>query len=118
MPGQQLAPPYPPYPVPARPQRSGMAIVGFCLGLATVVIGIALTWVGTIMGIAGLIFSLVGLSETSYRSRIPGGPRTGRIFAIFGAVLSLVGITGSIALLIYVLMHLADFGITLPERTR
>lgn len=112
--------PVPPYAAPiATPQRSRAAVAGFCLGLATVIIGWALTWVGTIIGVCGLVFSLIGLRETGRRAALLGNPRFGRGLAIAGAILSLIGIALSLALLIYILTHLADFGIVWPaERTR
>jgi len=126
-PPQQGLPLYPPplYPPPQYPhplvpgtpfsQRSGMATAGFCLGLATVIIGIALTWLGTIIGLCGLIFSLIGLRETGLRARLAGGPRTGRGLAIAGVVLSVLGMIGSVVLLVYILQNAARFGIQLPR---
>lgn len=118
-----LPPAYLPYPLvpgiaPPRSVRSGMATAGFWVGLVSIVPGVLLTWVGTIIGITGLIFSLIGLNETRRNAHPAGGTRTGRTLAIWGAILSLVGIALSLAFLIYVLNHLADFGIVLPERTR
>lgn len=92
-----------------------MATAGFCLGLATVIIGIALTWLGTIIGLCGLIFSLIGLRETGLRARLPDGPRTGRGLAIAGTVLSVIGMIGSVVLLVYILQNADRFGIQLPR---
>lgn len=108
-------PSYPLMPGMPFPQRSRMATTGFCLGLATVVFGIILTWLGTIMGVCGLIFSLIGLRETDLHTRLAGGPRTGRGLAIAGVILSVVGIIGSIALLVYILQNADRFGIQLPR---
>ncbi len=111
--------PYPLMPSSVAPRQSGKATAGFCIGLVAFIIGWALTWVGTIIGVCGLVFSLIGLRETGRRAVLPSGPRTGRGLAIAGAVLSLLGIALSLAFLIYVLNHLADFGIVWPpERTR
>ena len=110
--------PYPPYPLmpDARaPQRSRMATAGFCLGLVAVTIGIILTWLGTIIGLCGFIFSIIGIGETNPRSNHPMGLRTGRGFAIAGAILSVLGIIGSILLLIYILQNAERFGIQLPR---
>ncbi len=111
----QSQPPYPLVPRTPFSQRSGMATAGFWLGLATVIVGIALTWLGTIMGLCGLIFSLIGLRETGPRARLPGGPRTGRGLAIAGAVLSVIGMIGSVVLLVYILQNADRFGIQLPR---
>ena len=118
--GVPFAQPYAPaFPIPAAPRRSAMAVAGFCVGIAAIFPGVFLTWVGTIIGVCGLIFSVIGLRETGRHAAIVTGPRTGRTLAILGAVFSLIGIALSIALLIYIFNHLADFGIVWPpERTR
>ena len=92
-----------------------MAVAGFCIGIAAVTIGIALTWLGTIIGITGLIFSIIGIGETNPRTTHPAGPRTGRGFAIAGVILSILGIIGSVLLLIYILQNAERFGIQLPR---
>ena len=107
-------PPYPLVPGAPFPQRSGMATAGLCLGLVAVTLGILLTWLGTLIGLCGLIFSLIGLRETGPRARLIGSPRTGRGLAIAGAILSIIGMIGSVILLVYILQNAERFGIHLP----
>lgn len=116
-------PPYayppPPYPVipgqPYAPTRSGKAVAGMWLGIASIP-GMILSWVGVIIGVLGLVFSLIGLSEIRRRERYGAAtPGADRRQAIVGIICSIVGIAASSAFLIYILSHLDDFGIKLTR---
>jgi hypothetical protein len=112
--------PPPPYPVvpgyPYQPARSGKAVAGMWLGIASVP-GMILSWVGIIIGVLGLIFSLIGLSEIRRRERSGSAPvpSADRRQAVVGIICSIIGIAASSAFLIYILSHLDDFGIKLTR---
>jgi hypothetical protein len=112
--------PPPPYPVvpgyPYQPARSGKAVAGMWLGIASVP-GMILSWVGIIIGVLGLIFSLIGLSEIRRRERsgYTPVPSADRRQAVVGIICSIIGIAASSAFLIYILSHLDDFGIKLTR---
>ncbi|MGI8856795.1 MAG: zinc-ribbon domain-containing protein [Thermomicrobiales bacterium] len=112
--------PPPPYPVvpgqPYQPARSGKAIAGMWLGIVSIP-GMILSWVGIVIGVLGLIFSLIGLNEIRRRERsgyVPA-PSADRRQAVAGIICSIIGIAGSSAFLIYILSHLDDFGIKLTR---
>lgn len=112
--------PPPPYPVvpghPYQPARSGKAVAGMWLGIASVP-AMILSWVGIIIGLLGLIFSLIGLSEIRRReqSGYARAPSVDRRQAVAGIICSIIGIAASSAFLIYILSHLDDFGIKLTR---
>jgi hypothetical protein len=106
--------PYPPPPYavvpgqPYLPTRSGKAVAGFWLGIASIFPGTLLSWVGIVIGVLGLVFSLIGVRETRVAV-------ANRWQAVTGAILSVIGIAASSAFLIYILTHLDDFGIKLTR---
>jgi hypothetical protein len=108
--------PPPPYPVvpgyPYQPHRSGKAVAGMWLGIASVP-GMILNWVGIVIGILGLVFSLIALNEVRQQGRngMVIASNTDRSKAIAGIICSVVGIIGSSAFLIYILSHLNELGI-------
>jgi hypothetical protein len=112
--------PPPPYPVvpgyPYQPMRSGKAVAGMWLGIASVP-AMILSWVGIIIGVLGLIFSLLGLSEIRGRERSGylTAPSADRRQAVAGIICSIIGIAASSAFLFYILSHLDDFGIKLTR---
>ena len=112
--------PPPPYPVvpgqPYQPARSGKVIAGMWLGIVSIP-GMILSWVGIVIGVLGLIFSLIGLNEIRRREHagsVPT-PSADRRQAVAGIICSIIGIAGSSAFLIYILSHLDDFGIKLTR---
>lgn len=117
---QSYSYPPPPYPVvpgqPYLPARSGKAIAGMWLGIASVP-GMILSWVGIVIGVLGLIFSLIGLGEIRRRERdgYVVAPSPDRRQAVAGIICSIIGIAASSAFLIYILSHLDDFGIKLTR---
>ena len=112
--------PPPPYPVvPGQsylPPRSGKAIAGMWLGIASVP-GMILSWAGVVIGVLGLIFSLLGLNEVRRRERdFPVAmPSPDRRQAVVGIICSIIGIAASSAFLLYILSHLDEFGIKLTR---
>ena len=108
--------PPPPYPVvpgyAAQPAKSGKAVAGFWLGIVSIPCCI-LSWVGIIIGVLGLIFSLLGLSEAKRLGATTGEPpaRFGYRHASIGIVCAVIGILASAAFLIYLLNNLERYGI-------
>lgn len=66
-------------------RTSGLAIAGMVLGIVSIVL-FFLAWIGSVVGVVGLILSLVGLSK----SKQMGGP--GRDMAIAGVITRAAGI--------------------------
>lgn len=123
LPTYGAAPPaYPPSPYPvapgyaAPPTRSGKAIAGFWIGLASIPCCI-LSWMGVIVGVVGLIFGLLGLRETRHFAAISGETPTrfGQRQAIIGVVCAIVGIAASVIVLVYLLNNLDKYGITFSK---
>jgi hypothetical protein len=120
-----LPPPYPYQPAPFAPppypvgpgqafasQRSGKATAGFWLGIMSIVPGILMTWVGILLGILGIVFSAIALSEMNrFASQFPDVPPQGKRQAQIGIALSIVGIVCSTIFLIYLLNNLERYGI-------
>lgn len=77
------------------PPTSGMAVTGFILGLLSFILCPGL------LAPAGLIFSLLGMRETSARRDIP---RRGRGLAIAGLVLSIVCLVLAVLMLVLVVV--------------
>lgn len=101
-----LSNPYSPYAPPSAafagpggpPASNGMAVAGFVVGLLSVVL--FWTYIGAIiLGAVGLALSLVGLSRSKRRQ----GKFRG--LAIWGIVLSAVGMIAGAAVLVWVLTH-------------
>ncbi len=86
------------------------------LGIASVP-GMILSWVGIVIGVLGLIFSLIGLNEIRRREQAGNAPYPSpdRRQAVAGIICSIIGIAASSAFLIYILSHLDDFGIKLTR---
>lgn len=111
----------PPYAVlpgqPYIPARNGKAIAGMWLGIASIVPGSLMNWVGIVVGIIGLIFSLIALHDIRVFQRQFGAaaPYPGRTEAMAGAICAVVGIILSTAFLIYLLMNLERYGIRLTN---
>jgi len=106
----------PPYPiVPGYvgvPTKSGKAVAGFWLGIASIPCFI-LSWIGIIIGILGLIFGLLGLSEARHLAAATGESpaRYGYRQASIGIACAVVGILASAAFLVYLLNNLDKYGI-------
>lgn len=112
-------PPYPPPPYPIVPgpyyalPRSGKAIAGFWLGVASIVPGAILSWIGIIIGVVGIILSAIGLSEARHIAAATGlnAMQVGRRFALWGIALSILGVIASTAVLAYFLSNLDKYNI-------
>ncbi len=108
--------PPPPYPVVpgyiVAPTRSGKAVAGFWLGIVSIPCCI-LSWIGIIVGVLGVIFSLLGLGEARRIASATGGnpAQYGRRQAIIGISCAIFGILASAAFLIYLLNNLDKYGI-------
>jgi hypothetical protein len=108
--------PPPPYPIVpnygAAPTRSGKAIAGFWLGIISIPCCI-LSWVGIIIGVLGLIFSVLGLGEARRLGATTGDSpaRFGYRQARIGIACAIIGILLSTAFLIYLLNNLEKYGI-------
>jgi len=110
------APPYPIVPPYAyAPTRNGKAIAGMWLGIASIVPGVFLSWIGIVIGLVGLILSAIALSEMRRPVTIPDqpSPATNRSQAVAGLILSIIGIVSSTAFFIYLLNNLERFGVKL-----
>lgn len=109
--------PPPPYPVVpnyvAAPTRSGKAVAGFWLGIISIPCCI-LSWVGIIIGVLGLIFSVLGVGEARRVGAATGESpaRFGYRQARIGIACAVIGILLSTAFLIYLLNNLEKYGIT------
>jgi hypothetical protein len=119
-----IVPPYYPYPpaypnVPGQPYLSrtnGKAVAGMYLGIASVFPGALFNWIGIVIGITGLIFSLIALNEIRLSVASPYvPPQSGRNQARTGLILSIVGIILSTLFLIYLLNNLDKYGIKLTR---
>ena len=89
-------PPPPPaggYPPAAAPQQNGMAIAGMVLGIASLAL-FWLSYIATVIGVVGLILSIIGLNK----SKTMGG--VGRGMAMAGIITSSLGIVASIVITI------------------
>lgn len=112
--------PPPPYPIipgyPVAPPKSGKAIAGFWLGVASIPCAI-LSWIGIIIGLLGLIFGLLGLGEARRLAATTGeGPaRYGRRQAGIGIACAIIGIIASTAVLVYLLNNLDKYGIKITR---
>ncbi len=98
-----LQPAYQPsYPPPGAPsQGNGLAVAGMVVGIVSIPL-FFLNWIDIIIGIVGLVLSIVGLN----RSKRLGG--TGRGMAIAGIVTSAVGIVAAAIFLIAVVMAVKE----------
>ena len=112
------SPPYPVVPgfVAAPPMRSGKAVAGFWIGIASIPCCI-LSWIGVIVGLVGLIFGLLGVRETRRFAALHGESpgRYGQSRAIIGVVCAIVGIAASVIVLVYLLNNLDKYGITFSK---
>lgn len=78
-------------PMPAGSQTNSMALTGMILGICSITIG--LVCCGPVFGIAGIIFSIIGLN------RIKSNPGMGgRGMAIAGLVTSILGVVVGVVL--------------------
>ncbi|MCA1669830.1 MAG: hypothetical protein LC793_21050, partial [Thermomicrobia bacterium] len=108
--------PPPPYPIvpgyAAPPARSGKAVAGFWLGIASIPCFL-LNWVGVIIGLLGLIFSLIGLNDARRLAATTGANpvRHGYRQAVIGLICAVIGMLLSIAFLVYLLNNLDKYGI-------
>ncbi len=102
---------------PYVPARNGKAIAGMWLGIASIIPGAILTWVGILIGITGIIFSLLALSDIRSFARRGDALAVfpGKTEAIAGIICGIVGIACSVALLVYVLMHYDLSAFTTPR---
>lgn len=82
-PGQYAPPPYHSYGQP-RPGNNGKAIAGLVLGISSIVLCF-LSFFDGVLVVLGLIFSLIGMSET----KRPG--TSGRGLAVAGLICTIVG---------------------------
>jgi hypothetical protein len=101
---QPASAPPPPPPHYGSGPSNGLAIAGMVIGIVSIVL-FFLNWVDIIIGIVGLVLSLVGLSK----ARRLGG--VGRGMAIAGVATSSVGIVAAIIFLIAVFVAV-DRGIS------
>jgi hypothetical protein len=112
-PGPQPGPMYapPPYSVvpgqPYAPRRSGKATVAMWLGIASIFPGSIMNWVGIVVGILGIIFSAVALSELRVLAGqgTDSGAMQTRKRAMIGIICSIIGIILSTIFLVYILQH-------------
>jgi uncharacterized membrane protein len=112
-PGPQPGPMYapPPYSVvpgqPYVPRRSGKATAAMWLGIASIFPGSIMNWVGIVVGILGIIFSAIALSELRDLAdhESDTGVMQARKRAMIGIVCSIIGIILSTIFLIYILQH-------------
>ncbi len=108
--------PPPPYPIvpgyAALPTKSGKAVAGFWIGIASIPCCI-LSWIGIIIGILGLIFGLLGWGEARRLAATTGESplRYGQRQATIGIVCAIIGILASATILIYLLNNLEKYGI-------
>jgi zinc ribbon protein len=108
--------PPPPYPVvpgyAVTPARSGKAVAGFWLGVASIPCCI-LSWIGVIIGVLGLIFGLLGLGEARRLGSMAGESPTrfGYRQASIGIACAVIGILASVAVFVYLLNNLDKYGI-------
>lgn len=95
---QTYPPPPPQYPAgPGTQQTNGLAVAGMVVGIVSIAL-FFLNWIDILIGIVGLVLSIVGLSK----SRQLGG--TGRGMAIAGIITSAVGIVAAAIFLIAVVV--------------
>jgi hypothetical protein len=116
--GVYAPPPYPAMPGQAHlPARSGKAIAGLWLGVTSIFPGILMTWVGIVLGILAIIFSVIALNDIrAFQAQFPDSrPPDGKLQAQIGIALATVGIICSTLLLIYILNNLDRFGIRLTS---
>ena len=98
-PPQAPTPPPPAgYAPPATPQQNGLAIAGMVVGIASVVL-FFLAWIGSVVGVVGLILSILGLNKAKQMNGV------GRGMAIAGLVTSAAGILIGIILTIVVIQR-------------
>lgn len=111
----------PPYAMlpgqPHVPARNGKAIAGMWLGIASIFPGSLMNWIGIVIGIVGMIFSLIALNDIRVFQRQFGAatPYPGRGEARAGTICSAIGIILSTAFLVYILMNLERYGIKLTN---
>jgi hypothetical protein len=117
-PGMYVQPPFPIGPGQALPPaRSGKAIAGLWLGVASIFPGILMTWVGILLGILAIVFSVIAVNDIrGFEAQFPGSrPPDGKQQAQIGIALAIIGIIGSTLLLIYILNNLDRFGIRITS---
>ncbi|MHB8645195.1 MAG: zinc ribbon domain-containing protein [Thermomicrobiales bacterium] len=123
LPPYGFAPPvYPPPPYPVvpgystAPTKSGKAVAGFWLGIASIPCFV-LSWVGIIIGVLGLIFGLLGRSEARRFAATTGEDpaRYGYRQATIGIACAVFGMLASAAFLAYLLNNLDKYGIKLTR---
>src|SRR5262249_40222012 len=86
-PGMYAPPPYPVMSGRAKPPaRSGKAIAGLWLGVTSIFPGILMTWVGIVLVILAIIFSVIALNDIrGFEAKFPDSrPPEGKLQAQIG----------------------------------
>ena len=104
-------PPPPPgggYPPAGPPQQNGLAIAGMVLGIASLAL-FWLSYIATVIGVVGLILSILGFNKAKQMGGIGSG------MAMAGIITSALGIVASIVITIVAIQRRNELESELEE---
>jgi hypothetical protein len=84
-------------PATSGARSNGFAIAGFIIGLVSCFFGVFCCCIGPMVGIVGVVFSLIGLSQINRQPDV----YSGKGFAIMGLVLSILGLVFYVAMMAF-----------------
>lgn len=95
--GFQPAPPPPPGGVPNQGQQNGLGLAGMITGIASIVLGLCLAFLGVIGGAVAIVLGVLGLKkvnagEANNRGMALAGIICGAIGAVIGILNAIAGI--------------------------